>query len=110
MKGRKYFGLVLIVVYAFFFASTNYFSHSHQLENYRLVHSHPFNTPGHSHTANQILLISIVDSSLYQKSSDILVPDRFVPLTCFEIISGPKEEIYSGSFYSYSLRAPPANC
>ena len=110
VKFRKYSGLFLILVYAFFFASTNLFYHSHQLADYKLVHSHPFSIPGHSHTANQILLIDLIDSADFQESAELSVPDAVPGFSCPEIMGNSTEVVRSGVIFSYSLRAPPASC
>ena len=110
VKFRKYTGLFLILVYAFFFASTNFFYHTHQLADHKLVHSHPFSIPGHSHTANQILLIDIIDSADYQESSEVPVPDSAPGLSLPEISEFITDNVLSGAFFFYSLRAPPASC
>lgn len=110
VKLRKYTGLFLILVYAFFFASTNLFYHSHQLANHKLVHSHPFSIPGHSHTANQILLISQADSADFQKSAELSVSDAIRSFYTTEIFDNRSCDILSGIKFSFSLRAPPASC
>lgn len=110
VKSRKYVGLALIVVYAFFFASANLFYHTHQLANSKLVHSHPFSGAGHSHTANQVVLIDLLDSATYQESSEISVPDAVSLLCCREIPASPEQSVLSVSAFSFSLRAPPATC
>lgn len=110
VKCRKYTGLFLIAVYAFFFASTNFFYHSHQLEDCKLVHSHPFSIPGHSHTTSQILLINLLNSADYQESAELSVPEAMPGLSCQEISGNRSDAILSGVFLTYSLRAPPANC
>lgn len=109
VKHRKHIGLFLLVVYAFFFASTNFFYHSHQLANYKLVHSHPFNSPGHSHAGGQILLIEATDSAAYEESSPISVPD-FVPTRPgTKILQTDVRPILTPDILSFSLRAPPAS-
>ncbi len=110
VKFRKYSGLFLILVYAFFFASTNLFYHSHQLADYKLVHSHPFSIPGHSHTVNQILLIDLIDSADFLESAELSVPDAVPGFSCPENMSNSTEVVLSGVIFSYSLRAPPASC
>lgn len=57
-KRRRLLGIFLLTVYAFFFASTNLFVHSHEGPGSKIVHSHPFNGKAHDHTAGQILLIN----------------------------------------------------
>lgn len=104
----KYAGLFLMVVYAFFFASTNLFYHTHQGEDFKLVHSHPFSGAGHSHTSNQVLLIDAVDSSIYQESPDVAAPDYILTPWCVEIAQCLKETVESCLVTLFSLRAPPA--
>ena len=110
VKCRKHIGLVLLLVYAFFFASTNFFYHSHQLAGCKIVHSHPFNDPGHSHTANQVLLIDSADSAIYQEVADLLAPDAVPALLCVGITACQNDVVLPGSFFSFSLRAPPTSC
>ena len=107
-RGGKYIGLFLALVYVFFFTSTNCFYHSHQLATSRLVHSHPFGGQGHSHASSQIFLIDIIDSSVYQESSDIVIPDILPILLSCEIDWSPVQNELSCPISSISLRAPPA--
>ncbi|MDO5442829.1 MAG: hypothetical protein Q4G10_04100 [Bacteroidia bacterium] len=110
VKCRKSIGVILIAVYAFFFASTNFFYHSHQLADSRLVHSHPFSSANHSHTANQIVLINILDSAVYEESTAIAAPDIIPARQHVEISKPTVEPVLDGSFIHFSLRAPPAVC
>lgn len=107
-KRRIILGGILFIVYAFFFASTNFFYHSHLLDDVKIVHSHPWNTTGHSHNSNQILLISAISSAAYEESDPIDVPvyyssdfSRILAVRCIdaECVS-PCNDL--------SLRAPPA--
>lgn len=109
MKGsRKFIGISLVVVYAMFFASTNFFYHSHHFADFKLVHSHPFNNAGHSHTANQIALIALVDSEIYQESAIVTAP-AFVPVQLGDEICRLYDgQLVCASLQSVSLRAPPA--
>ena len=110
VKFRKYTGLFLILVYAFFFASTNFFYHTHQLADHKLVHSHPFSIPGHSHTADQILLIDLIDSADLLESAELSVPDAISGFSIPEYNDNAAEDTLCGSDLFYSLRAPPASC
>ncbi len=110
VRFRKYTGFILILVYAFFFASTNLFYHSHQLADYKLVHSHPFSNPGHSHTSSQILLIDLIDSADFQESDGLSAPDVVPGFPCPERSEGGNANVLFGFIFSYSLRAPPASC
>ncbi|MCQ2181708.1 MAG: hypothetical protein MJY50_06600 [Bacteroidales bacterium] len=109
-KCRKHIGLALLVVYAFFFASANLFCHSHQLSGFKIVHSHPFNGSGHSHTTGQILLIDVLDSATYQESAEISAPELIPVLLGGEIVSPYTSPVFSPEVSSFSLRAPPASC
>lgn len=109
-KRRKYIGLALLVVYAFFFASANLFYHTHQLSDFKLVHSHPFNGSGHSHTTGQILLIDVLDSATYQESAAVSAPELIPVLLEGETVSFYSSPVFSPELYSFSLRAPPASC
>ena len=107
-KGIKYIGLFLVLVYAFFFTSTNFFYHTHQLATAKLVHSHPFGGQGHTHTANQLTLVDIIDSSVYQESADVITPDFLPVLLSSEMDWNPTEEVFNVRILNFSLRAPPA--
>ena len=109
-KCRKFIGVILIAVYAFLFASTNCFYHSHRLADSLLVHSHPFSNAQHSHTVNQIILIDIVDSAVYEESALIAAPDVVPASQCTEFSESTVEPALDGSFILFSLRAPPAVC
>lgn len=110
MTFRKYTGIILMLVYAFFFASTNFFYHSHQLADSKIIHSHPFSIPGHSHTANQIFLINQIDSADFLDSAQVQVPDVIPGLSCPEFSLRCADKVLSAVYSSHSLRAPPACC
>lgn len=110
VKCRRIFGVILVLVYAFFFASTNFFYHSHLIADHRLVHSHPFSGADHSHTAGQVLLITAADSSFYQEAEAVSVPDLvqlpFQALLCLLDVTSEQPP----AIFSFSLRAPPSSC
>ena len=107
---RKFTGIALAVVYAFFFASTTLFYHSHQLADFKLVHSHPFTSGGHSHTAGQIILIDIVDSAVYQGVSQVSVSEPVPVQPDIELSVRYFEPALAPVFFLFSLKAPPAAC
>lgn len=58
----KYFFLVLFLGFS---AGITFFNHSHVIDGYTIVHSHPFSgsgsgIPGHNHSANGLLLIHLL--------------------------------------------------
>lgn len=107
---RKFISLTLVVVYAFFLASTTMFYHSHQLADFNLVHSHPFNSHGHSHTAGQILLIDIADSAVYMESP-AMSAQISIPVTAgIELLVRYIEPVLAPVSFLFSLKAPPVAC
>ncbi len=109
-KFRKFISLTLVVVYAFFLASTTMFYHSHQLADFKLVHSHPFTSHGHTHTAGQILLIDIVDSAAYKESSSMSVPVSIPVAADPDLFVRYVEPVLAPVFFLFSLKAPPVSC
>lgn len=109
MKIRQKIGIILLVVYAFFFASANLFYHTHQLADGTIVHSHIFwGSKAHSHSTSQLQIIDLFNYCIYDNAETIEVQ---------QIIKDYSEEIYvvsevaafiSGSLYSFTLRAPPS--
>lgn len=94
-----------MLVYAFFFASTNLFVHSHQFRGYTVVHSHPGKAA--THTADQIQLISILDNSTYDASDMVIAPESDVVLVCDVTTVAVCDAFVSDVPLSSSLRAPP---
>lgn len=103
-------GIVLAAVYAFFFASTNLFYHSHIISDVKIVHSHPWSGAAHSHNAEQISLIEVLDSAVYQETEATVIPGP-IPETFFRVaaiahVAAPIQP----TILTFSLRAPPAHC
>ena len=109
-KKRITAGIVLALVYAFFFASTNLFYHSHTISNVRIVHSHPWSGAAHTHSDTQISLIEIFDSSVYAQA-ELVVIESSVPETIPATESiAPVGKPYCRGTFILSFRAPPAYC
>lgn len=108
-RSRLYSSLVLLAIYAFFFASTNLFYHSHQIENMKIVHSHPWSGGNHAHSTGQILLINIISAQIYEQSACVTAPDAVAVFlnpteSPFYVESVPVRE-----FHFVSLRDPPCH-
>lgn len=105
---KQTISLLLLVVYAFFFASANLFYHSHQDEEGNIVHSHIYwGHKAHSHTTAQLQIIDQLSTLNYENADQIeiqqLLPEYFEGVTaCREVAA-----LSQGSEYSFSLRAPP---
>lgn len=55
-------GIMMLSLYAFFFASTNLFIHTHEGPYSKIVHSHPWSGKSHSHSSSELQLINILSS------------------------------------------------
>ena len=103
-------GIILASVYVFFFASTNLFYHSHIISNVKIVHSHPWSGAAHSHNADQVSLIEVLDSAVYQETEPLFIsgpvpelPSKVETAVIVTVLRQP-------AVLSFSLRAPPAHC
>lgn len=109
VKGIKQtISLLLLVVYAFFFASANFFYHSHQDAEGNIVHSHIYwGHKAHSHTTAQLQIIDQLSTSSYNNADQIEI-EQLLPVYC-ENITDCREvaSLSQGDGYSFSLRAPP---
>ena len=66
MKGlRKISSVLLLVLYATFFVSTNLCTHSHDIFGHHIVHSHLGGGAHHSHSADQIQTINILNTECF---------------------------------------------
>lgn len=112
MGNRKRFiaGIILATVYAFFFASTNFFYHSHVISDVKIVHSHPWSGAAHSHNADQISLIETLDSAVYEESETVTVPGPVPEFSFRTVAEAPAAAPLSAAVLTFSLRAPPATC
>lgn len=68
---------LLLVFFLFYFAGTQFFTHTHNIDGVIVVHSHPYSgertNPNHSHTPSQLAHIAMLDAWLAEK------PDCFIP-------------------------------
>lgn len=103
----KFSGALLLMVFAFFFASTNLFIHTHDGPYGKIVHSHPWGGKPHSHSTSQFQLISIVSNG----SFDISDSSDHVEAPCTPVIgsefifeAASPARTYADAF---SLRGPP---
>ena len=82
----KVSSVILLVLFAFFFASTNLFFHTHEGLSGKIVHSHPWGAKSHNHTGAQFQTISMLSANIFEMSApaDILkrlklnYPDKVV--------------------------------
>lgn len=100
-------GILLLSLYAFFFASTNLFIHTHEGPYYKIVHSHPWSGKAHGHTSQEVQLINIVSDQTCLAGNGSETPDCPV-LSGTAYTTALPEILYCQDCRLLSdLRAPP---
>lgn len=98
-----------LVLFAFFFAATNLFTHVHEGPEGRIVHSHPWSGKPHSHSGSELQLLQVISSNIYLVSGQ----DEIVPVESqeFSILPVPElsEVVRSLFHHVLGLRAPPVS-
>jgi hypothetical protein len=105
---RHITGYLLAILFVFYFAGANFFSHSHIDEYHRLiVHSHPFSSESnHQHSSANFLTID--------KLSNIFVGFIFFGI-CFlavfqinkQLINGYGRNFFKNTYYFFRFSRPP---
>lgn len=112
MKGflRRDISVLMVAIYVVFYVSANFFYHSHVYANSKVVHSHPFGSKTHNHTADQIQLIQVVESSSYESSTPMAEVPAGIEGIQSTIVSIYGEQTAQIGAVAYpSLRAPPVS-
>lgn len=68
-------GILLLSLYAFFFASTNLFIHTHEGPYYKIVHSHPWSGKAHGHSSQEVQLLNVISDQTCLPESDAMASD-----------------------------------
>jgi hypothetical protein len=107
-RKRGLFGALMLAVLLFNITATTFFLHSHNIEGWEIVHSHPYSdSSAHTHTCNHILLLN---NALHHEA---LVAESGASCeVLFTEICTTHEEFDAPVFERtprlFSLRAPPA--
>jgi len=107
---RKIFCILMLATYVFFYASSNFFYHTHIQFNSIVVHSHPFGDKAHNHTTNQIQILDIIASAVYESSENVTAPEFFAEFSDILELSLKHGEPQLDNHSFVSLRAPPKDC
>lgn len=105
----KYKSALALVLFAFFFASTNLFPHVHEGPEGRIVHSHPWSGKAHSHSESELQLLQIISSNIYLDSchADFVTAESpdfpFIPAVALP------EVVQTVFHHVLGLRAPPVS-
>ena len=108
-RRRGFYGVLMLAVLLFNVTATTFFIHSHNIEGWKIVHSHPYSDSSstHSHTRSHILLLNNAlhhDALVAEPvaSCDVFYTEIY---TAHEVLDTPAFERTPQLF---SLRAPPA--
>ena len=106
---KKYWSALLLLLFAFFFASSNLFTHVHEGPEGRIVHSHPWSAKSHSHTDAQYQLIQLLSGNIFQAGE--VEHFQAPPLFVEAISSSDLPRIHFKRIFHHvlGLRAPPAS-
>ncbi|MDD5950389.1 MAG: hypothetical protein PUC53_00745 [Bacteroidales bacterium] len=107
-KNLKIQSVLSLLLFAFFFASTNLFTHVHDGPEGRVVHSHPWSAKSHNHSDGQFQLIQLLSNSIFE-SSEQDYPDSPKPRLVAEVQVVPDNGVIPAfSHHIIGLRAPPS--
>lgn len=110
MRIKQTIGLLLLVIYAMFFASANLCYHSHQLADGTVVHSHIFfGGQHHNHTAGQLQIIDQLNTANYEEAESVQIQPAY-PEYCELLVAREVVALLLTPIYNFSLRAPPYYC
>ncbi len=103
----KYKSALALVLFAFFFASTNLFPHVHEGPDGRIVHSHPWSGKAHSHSDYEIQLLQIISANIYLDSGHVeFVTAESPSFPVIPVLTLP-EVVQTVFHHVLGLRAPP---
>lgn len=109
MRGRvtKIVNCLMLAVYLGYFAGTTLFIHHHHVENHIIVHSHPYTHHQHGHTANQFLLLDLLQDRTSTEAVSFSMPSVVqIQLRPMENVD-PVQPVIIGDSAVPRLRAPP---
>lgn len=109
IRHLKYKSALALVLFAFFFASTNLFPHVHEGPNGRIVHSHPWSGKAHSHSDSEIQLLQIISANIYLDSGHAELITAESPSFSFIPVQALPKVVQTVFHHVLGLRAPPVS-
>lgn len=94
---------MLMVVYV---GNVSCFVHKHKVGDVTIVHSHPFTSSSHSHTATSLTTLSLISHFCSLPVAEAVETETFLQLLRV-LILGDVVSSECGDVLSSSLRAPP---
>lgn len=99
----------MLSLYAFFFASTNLFIHSHEGPYSKIVHSHPWSGKSHSHSSSELQLINILSSDNCLAADTCEEPEPYTATLNDSFTFGGITTVLPQHHRTAGLRAPPVS-
>lgn len=109
IRHLKYKSALALVLFAFFFASTNLFPHVHEGPDGRIVHSHPWSGKAHSHSASEIQFLQIISATIYLDSGPAELITAESPSFSFIPVQASPKVVQTIFHHVLGLRAPPVS-
>jgi hypothetical protein len=105
-KIKKIAAVFLVVLYGSYYASTNFFIHTHQGAYGAVTHSHPYTSGTHTHSTDALLLIANLTTLLFVSGGMLF---GIVVLSASKVYFSSKENSVTTSLClcGNPLRAPP---
>jgi len=107
VKMKKILSLFLFVLFVGYYASTNFFYHSHEYAWGTITHSHPYTSGTHTHSVNVLQLINILTNTPFVGGWAILFLALFSIAGAF-VCSFYRQHTLNSIIGGNLLRAPPA--
>lgn len=98
---------MLLIVFAGFYVSRTMMTHTHVEDGIVITHSHPFNTPGHSHSHNDYVSIAFVSGSAQQSQIDLSAVFFGAPAVVSVLLTAPGYSPAAGHARHGLNRGPP---
>ncbi|MDR2810087.1 MAG: hypothetical protein LBB84_05955 [Tannerellaceae bacterium] len=111
-RSKRIAALILITVFAFYYANIRFFYHSHIINGATIVHSHIYSkatAQTHTHSPTELKLISSLSVFLSLQVGICFVHPSIYLLLLVFILPSFSKRILSDSMPCISLRAPPSS-
>lgn len=99
----------MLSLYAFFFASTNLFIHTHEGPYSKIVHSHPWSGKSHSHSSSELQLVNILSSANCLAADACQEPEPITAILGDSFICNVVAPVLPQHHRTAGLRAPPVS-
>jgi hypothetical protein len=102
----------MLVLFAAYYGSANFFYHTHTILGETITHSHPYKSdsngkPIHNHSEKGYITIQFITSFLLLTILTVIIIDSVYHTSSEVIVITGENREHSSSRLVYSLRAPP---